>query len=107
MFDDLTRRIRDRRRAPRFGGRGIRVQLSGRRVALVNVSASGIRIHGLDGTSVGQQFDGRMTISGGASGKFVAEVVWVQEALCGLRFLEIAPDLFMNLHDHMTADAQA
>jgi len=106
MFDQLAQRIRERRRAPRFGGRGIRVQLSGRRVTLVNVSASGIRVSGFDDTAVGQQFDGRMSIGGGTSGPFVAEVIWVHEGACGLRFLEIAPDLFMHLLDHMPPDTQ-
>ena len=103
MFESLTQRIRERRRAPRIAGRGIRVSLKGQRVDLVDVSASGIRVSGLARPAVGQTFDGWMSITGAESGKFVAEVVWVQESACGLRFLEIAPALFLCLHSHLPA----
>jgi hypothetical protein len=105
MLEKLTQRIRERRRAPRVAGRGIRVSLKGQRVDLVDVSASGIRVSGLARPTVGQRFDGRMSIAGTESGKFVAEVVWVQDGACGLRFLEIAPALFLCLHGHLPGGA--
>ncbi|RDD62236.1 PilZ domain-containing protein [Ferruginivarius sediminum] len=99
MLPDLWDKLTGRRRSERIKQPRLKVRVDGRAYRTIDWSLGGVRI--ADYPRPVQRLDrvdGTLKIPGGPSGEFTGEVIWMDDAgQVGLRFIEIAPDVFLEL----------
>jgi hypothetical protein len=99
MLPELWHKVTGRPGAARYKQPRLKVRIRGRAYRTVDWSLGGVRVADFAGPVERlERLDGTLKIPGGPSGPFTGEVIWTGESgEVGLRFVEIAPDLLVEL----------
>ena len=99
MLPKLWQKLARQRQSERYKQPRLKVRVGGRAYRTVDWSVGGIRLAAYaDPVQRLDRIAGTLKIPGGASGDFTGEVIWADDSgEVGLRFVEISPDLLVEL----------